>query len=360
MRILIVRTSAMGDVVHTLPAVAILRDAFPQAQIGWVIEERWRELLCASGEPLAGPRSAARPLVDAVHLVNLKAWRRKLLHPATWSAFRASVRALRESRYDVAVDLQGALRSATLARLSGATRIYGFAEPRERPAQKFYTNRIALQGAHVAEQNCAVALAVVRDFGAVSENSAGGAMKFRLPVDAQDEAWATRTLAEKPWLLPEGGRFAVITPGAGWGAKQWPAERYGELAQRLAELGIRCLVNFGPGEEALAEQVERASDGAARRCLYSLDKLMAITRRAALFVGGDTGPLHLAAALGTPVVALFGPTDPARNGPLGSRSVVLRSPLSVTSHKRRAEADPGLLSISVDEVFWAAQSLLQG
>lgn len=337
----------MGDVVHTLPAVALLREALPEATIGWVVEERWRSLLCADGEALAGPRSAARPLVDAVHLVNLKQWRRKLGQPATWQAFRASVGGLRAAQYDVAVDLQGAIRSAVLARLSGAGAVFGSAAPREPGAEWLYSRRVPLRGAHVAEQHCGI----VR---AMTEAGAAGGMKFPLPVSERDEEWAAGTMWAK------GGRFAILTPGAGWGAKQWPAERYGELARRLRDLGVRVLVNFGPGEEELAKAVEWASDGAAQRGLYSLGKLLALCRRATVFVGGDTGPLHLAAALGTPVLALFGPTDPARNGPLGGPAVVLRSPLSATSHKRRAEHDPGLLSIAVDEVFVAAQGLLRG
>jgi heptosyltransferase-1 len=202
----------------------------------------------------------------------------------------------------------------------------------------------------VAEQHCGIARALAGDCGL---GGLPGPMQFPLPVNERDEQWA----AETHWA--KGGRFAILTPGAGWGAKQWLAERYGALAGKLGELGVETLVNFGPGEEALAEAVERGSSGTARRGLYSLGKLMALCRRASVFVGGDTGPLHLAAALGTPVVALFGPTDPARNGPLGGPAVVLRSPVSATSHKRRAEYDPGLLSITADAVFAAAQRLLR-
>jgi heptosyltransferase I len=153
--------------------------------------------------------------------------------------------------------------------------------------------------------------------------------------------------------------FAMLNPGAGWGAKQWPTERYGDLASGLGATGLRCLVNFGPGEETLARAVESASGGAAQAIPCSLSELIALTRRARLFVGGDTGPLHLAVALQVPVVAIFGPTNPARNGPHGERSVVLRSPGSTTTHARRRRPDPGLLTISTHDVLNAARRLLE-
>ena len=156
------------------------------------------------------------------------------------------------------------------------------------------------------------------------------------------------------------GKTILLNPGAGWGAKQWPAERYGQVARELAGDGYTLLVNYGPGEEALAHSVAASSAGAAYPVRCSLGELIALTRRAELFIGGDTGPLHLAAALKVPVAAIFGPTDPARNGPFGTRSVVLRNPESVTSHKRHTETEPGLFHITKDQVLAAARSLLNG
>jgi heptosyltransferase-1 len=115
--------------------------------------------------------------------------------------------------------------------------------------------------------------------------------------------------------------FAILNPGAGWGAKRWPAERYGHVARALAATGVRSILNYGPGEEGMAQQAEAASEGAAVVMKSSITELIALTRRARLFVGGDTGPMHLAAALNVPVVGIFGPTDPARNGPYGTRSI---------------------------------------
>jgi heptosyltransferase-1 len=158
--------------------------------------------------------------------------------------------------------------------------------------------------------------------------------------------------------LQQGGEFALMNPGAGWGAKRWPAERYGEVARRLAEDGLKSLINFGPGEESLMKAVESAGAGAAKGIACSLTELIALTRHARIFIGGDTGPMHLAAALGVPVVAIFGPTNPARNGPFGTRSIVLRSPISPTTHSRSAQPDPGMMEISADEVLAAARKLL--
>jgi heptosyltransferase I len=153
--------------------------------------------------------------------------------------------------------------------------------------------------------------------------------------------------------------FAILNPGAGWGAKRWPAERYGQLAKELAKSGLCSLVNYGPGEEELAGAVEAAGEGAARKISCSVSELIALTRRASLLVGGDTGPMHLAAALKIPVVAIFGPTNPARNGPFGTRSIVLRSASSLTDHTRHPEPEQGLLEITVGEVAAATRKLLQ-
>ena len=344
-RLLIVRLSAMGDVIHTLPAAQALRDTFPEAMIGWVIEERWAELLCAPGTPRRGPRSAQRPLADWVHPVNLTGWRKSLFTIATAQQIAKVWNDVRSVRYDVAVDLQGAIRSAVLARWSGAHVVYGAAESRESPASLWYTRRAVARGVHVVEQNLAVAEAVAQRKLAVP--------RAELPRDAEAERSVEQRMAEV-----EVGDFAILNPGAGWGAKRWPAERYGRVARHLKEFGVGAILNYGPGEEDLAREAEAASEGAARAMKCSISELIALTRRARLFIGGDTGPMHLAAALQVPVVAIFGPTDPARNGPYATRCVVLRNPASPTTHARRAQPDEGLLEISTEAVVDAARRLL--
>jgi heptosyltransferase-1 len=348
-RLLIVRLSAMGDVIHTLPAAQALRRAFPNTMIGWLIEERWAELLCAPGSPRRGPRSAQRPLADWVHTVNLTEWRKSLTPITTLISTLQQVAKVwndvRSVGYDVAVDLQGAIRSAVLARCSGARIVYGAAEPRESPASLWYTRRAIARGAHVVEQNLSVAQAVAQQKLLLPQ--------AEFPQDLDAEQRIERRLAE------EGiGTFAILNPGAGWGAKRWPAERYGYVARALAKDGVRAVLNYGPGEENLARDAEAASGGTAKAMKCSITELIALTRRAQLFVGGDTGPMHLAAALQVAVAAIFGPTDPARNGPYGTRSIVLRNPASPTTHARNPQPDEAMLEISVSEVVEAARRLL--
>jgi heptosyltransferase-1 len=348
-RLLIVRLSAMGDVIHSLPAVHALRRAFPQAHLGWLIEERWAELLCAPGSPRRGRRSRLRPLVDEVHAVNLKAWGRSPFSISTLQRAVTVWNDVRDAGYDAAVDLQGAIRSALLARLSEAGVVYGAAEPREAPASLWYTRKVVARGGHVIEQNLSVARALVGH----GMKASAAEIPHDLPCDFEAEARIDEELAQHKIR-----DFAILNPGAGWGAKRWPAERYGEVARRLAEAGIWSLVNYGPGEEDLFRAVSAASGDRARPANGTITELIALTRRARLFIGGDTGPLHLAAALRVPVVAIYGPTDPARNGPYGTRSIVLRSQESLTTHARRAAADEGLLTIGSDAVVAAANQLL--
>jgi heptosyltransferase-1 len=350
-RLLIVRLSAMGDVIHTLPAVHALREAFPLAHIGWLVEERWSELLCAPGASRRGVRSAQRPLVDEVHVANLKAWGRSPLSISTLQRAATVWNDVRDAGYDAAIDLQGAMRSALLARLSGARVVYGGAEPRESPASLWYTRRVVAHGRHVVEQNFSVAEALTGFRGRTSPP----AVACDLPRDLQAEERIRQRLAELGV-----GEFAILNPGAGWGAKRWPPERYGEVALQLAQQGVGSILNFGPGEEELARAAEAASAGAAQTMNCTVTELIALTRRARLFIGGDTGPLHLAAALRVPVVGIYGPTDPARNGPYGTQNIVLRSAESVTSHARRAAAEAGLLAIESEAVVAAANKLLDG
>jgi len=343
-RVLVVRLGSMGDVIHTLPAVGALRAAFPHATLGWLIEERWAELLCTLRYPRSGRRSPERPLVDRIHTVNTAQWRRALFSLNTWQQMAVGLSELRGVGYEAAVDFQGAVRSALLARWSGAQVVYGYTEPRENAASMWYTRQVEASGAHVVEQALALARAVTQRADAEG--------KIEFPLDREAES---RVVA----LTAEIHGFAILSPGAGWGAKQWPAERYGAVARALLQMGVPALVNHGPGEEELAAAVEAASEGAARKISCSISELIALTRRSRLFIGGDTGPMHLAAALKVPVVAVFGPTNPARNGPFGTKSEVLRSASSTTTHARLREPDKGLLEIAPEEVIAAARRLLR-
>jgi heptosyltransferase I len=344
-RLLVVRLGAMGDVIHTLTAVSSLCAAFPHTKIGWIIEDRWSELVCAGGAPLSGPRSPQRPVVDFVHIVDTKRWRKSLLSRQTRREARQAIREVRDQHYEIAADFQGALKSAAFARMSKASVIFGFTHPREWPARVFYQCPVETSGVHVIEQ-----------YHSLAEAVAGKPLPQSAPIFPRDEN-AETSIAKKLSGLSK--NLVIINPGAGWGAKQWPAERYGEVARALSLSGLFPLINFGPNEHKLAYEVQTASDGVAQPISCSISELIALTRQARLFIGGDTGPLHLAAALQIPVVAIFGPTDPARNGPYGTKAIVVRNPASRTSLSHTRAPDRGLLAISADQVVSAAHELLR-
>ena len=342
-KILIVRLGAMGDILHALPAALMLKRNFPEAKFGWVIEKRWKELLPWSYQ--------GTPFPDTLHYVDTKHWRKNLTSPETRNQVLGGLKFLRDERYEVVVDFQGAIKSAVVAFASGADRRYGFADSWEKPASLFYAAPLRTTRKHVIERNIEMAMQVV---GREHREYSGGVFTLRfddLPADCRAEGELQR--------IGISGRFAILNPGAGWGAKQWPVERFAEVARTLGSEGIRCVVNYGPGEEPLAREVEQKADGHAIAATFTISQLIAVTRRASLFIGGDTGPMHLAALLQVPVVAIFGPTDPERTGPYGTKSITLRDPASVTSHKRIQTTEAGLLNITTEQVLQAARELLQ-
>lgn len=338
LRVLIVRLGAMGDILHSLPAVTALRCAHPEWLIGWALEPQWEGLFCTAA---CRPGTEAMPLVDGVHLVPAKRWARRPLSLSTLGEIRRVRHELREMRYDVAVDMQGAVRSAMVARWTRAKRVIGEAQPREFAAKWLFGERIGTRGVHVIEQSLEVANAIV-----------GEDLAMTLPLLPRDfEADAKAAKIEQP--------FVLLSPGAGWGAKRWPAERYGAVAKNLAESGYAVVVNCGPGEETLAGEIARTGGPAVQVLELDMAGLIAVTRLAALMIAGDTGPMHLASALKIPVVAIFGPTDPARNGPFHCHNRVLRHPESVRDHSRRSEPEAGLLTITAEAVTEAALDLLR-
>ena len=337
-----VRLGAMGDILHALPGVTALRLAHPAWEIGWVVEPRWRSLLAAPG---AQVRSPGMPVVDRVHFAPTRDWAIHPIHPKTAAAIGSLRKELLAGGYEAVLDLQGSIRSAAIARMAKIRRVIGEADPREKPARWLFTERVATRGAHVIEQDIELAAAVAGDDLAFTH--------ARLPVDPAAEAWCDDLLASS------GTRpVALINPGAGWGAKRWPVERYARVARGLMERGFRILVNVGPSEEPMADVIVKESSGAAIPLATSLDQLIAVSRRIALCIAGDTGPLHLACALGKPVVGIYGPTDPSRNGPFGTEFKVLRSPDSRRDHSRREEPEAGLLSITPEDVLQAAAELV--
>jgi heptosyltransferase-1 len=345
--VLIVRIGAMGDVLHAMPAVAALRARHPDWFIGWAIEPRWSGLLQIAGDfddlSQGVGRFAGKAMVDRWYSVPASEWRKSPLGRETLSEVFALRGVLQGEEFDVCVDMQGALKSAVVGNMASATVLAGYDRPRERTARWFYRQRVATTARHVVDQGCEL-------LGAAVGESLRAA-RVTLPMDAEDERWANG--------LVGGERFCLISPGAGWGAKIWPAERYGAVAAALGRAGVTTLVNTSMVEFGEADRVAEASEGCARAAKCSVGQLIALVRRAAVVIAGDTGPLHLAAALERPLVGIYGPTDPARNGPYGKgRSRVLRDAESVTSHKRVVQAEAGMLRIGVDEVVQAAMEMV--
>jgi heptosyltransferase-1 len=350
-KILIVRLGAMGDILHALPVATSIRAALPNVTLGWLVEERWSELLTAPGRK-ASPNSvsAQKPVVNTVHTIDTMRWRKNFVRPSATSEILGAIRRVKKIDYDFALDFQGAIKSGFFARWGGADVIAGFENPREPGARFFYKKKFPRKGDHVIEQNHALAMQTLQSV------LGGQELKLvapQLPLDPAAEAWADCEIARLGIAS-----FAIMNPGAGWGAKQWPAQRFGEVAKALAAHNIKTLVNASPDEANLALAVVEASGGHAFAVRCTIGQLISLTRRARIFLGGDTGPLHLAASLGVPVVALYGPTSPARTGPFGTKSIALRHPESKTTFSHHSETETGLLKISAEEVISAARHLL--
>ncbi len=335
MRILLIRIGAMGDVLHALPAVAALRAALPTAHLAWAVEPRWQPLLCDS--------TGHSPLLDTLHAVETRQWKQSPISLATARSILSLRSQLRKGAYDCCIDLQGSLRSAIIGRLAGTPDLIGQDQPREIPARLLYRRRIPLTASHVIDQAAELVSAAL--------HLPLQPVPVTLPADPVAELWWQRqALGGKPFIL--------LAPQAGWGAKQWPANRFGVVAQQLTRAGYRILVNQVSPADPVAAAVVAASCGTAEPVATDLAQLIALTRRAALVIAGDTGPTHLASALGRPVLALFGPTDPARTGPRSPAARVLRHPRSVTDHSRHAATEGGLLHIHIETVVEAALALL--
>ncbi len=294
MRILIVKLGSIGDVVHTLPALAALRTGMPQAEISWVVERQSSEIL------------KDNPLLDRLIEVDTKALRRGLMSGETLRAPRQQLRRLRASAFDIALDFQGLLKSASIARLSGARRVFGYTRAglREPASAVFLSKRVAVpKKTHVIRK----ALLLVHESLGIPLPEK---LSFPISISPTDETEARQVASDA------GGNYAILNPGGGWPTKLWSAERFGKLADELwTSYGISSLVTYGPGEHELAESVRRSSDsGKAMPVSLSLKGFYSLAQRARVYVGGDTGPTHIAVAAGTPIVGLFGPTEWWRNG----------------------------------------------
>ncbi|MGC1934369.1 MAG: glycosyltransferase family 9 protein [Candidatus Acidiferrales bacterium] len=318
-RFLVLRMSALGDIVHALPAVAALRESFPRAEIDWLVDKRLSPLLV--GNP------------DINHTIELDR--------SSWRNVVAGIKRLRAAHYTTALDFQSLYRSAIFGYLSGAPRRVGFDAKysRESGAAFSYTHKVTPLRKHKVEHN----IELVESLGTKAQS-----IRFPLQISREADEQVDRVLRASAVK-----DFFVLSPGGGWGSKCWPAERYGALHRVLVErYDWQGVISFGPSERELAETVRREAGSPEPLVeLFDLPQLMALLRRAKFLVAADTGPLHLASALGTPVIGVYGPTDPARNGPYGASDIVVRNATpEETTYRRGKSPAPSMLSMTVEQV----------
>jgi len=331
-RFLVVKFGSLGDIVHCLPSVAQLRRAFPNAAIDWLIERKNKIVVELSG------------LDVRLIPIDTYQWR---YSPGIGSAKEIAelVWALSTDGYDCTIDFQGLLKSAFFAYLSGAPVRIGWERDflRESVSRFFYTEVVTPKRIHIIDQQ----MELLKPLG-IDPN-------WETEVRLQPGDATRRSVQQKLGGLTD---YILINPGGNWTTKCWEPERYGKLALRLMNDGHPVVVTCGPGEEELVRRLMRTAGRGVHEVQTNLEELIALSEAARLFVGGDTGPMHLAAIIGVPTVAIFGPTDPVRNGPYYERTAVVRSPLSHTSYSHVNAPDPGLMAITVDEVMGAVEKVL--
>jgi heptosyltransferase-1 len=335
MRVLIVKLGSIGDIVHTLPALAALRAGMPEAEIFWVAERSSSEIL------------KDNPVLDRLIEVDTKALRRGLMSGETLRAPRQQLRRLRASAFDVALDFQGLIKSASIARLSGARRVFGYSRAglREPASTVFLSKRISIPPhTHVIHKGLLL-LQGALGIPAPAE------LSFPIGSTPGAEAEADHAAGTS------GGNFAILNPGGGWPTKLWSADKFGGLADLLwASYGMRSLIPYGPGELELAERVRQASrSGKAVPVNLSLKGFYSLAKRARVYVGGDTGPTHIAVAAGAPIVGLFGPTEWWRNGSPYSQDIcVERNDIDCRVDCHRRSCSKWIcMDIDVERVFAA-------
>ncbi len=335
-RLLVIKPSSLGDIVHALPTLAALRRRFPSARIAWLVKREWAAVL------------EGNPHLDGVLALDLS--------PKGWLS---AIRAVRAGRFDTVVDLQGLLRSALLGWISGAPARIGFANGRE-GSPWFYTERVPVPSPsmHAVDRYLLTAQYLGADPGEVKPSD------FSLPHDAQAEARVEVLLAAGD--VQAGATLVAMNPSARWNTKRWPLESFAAVGDRLQQDGAARVVLIGGHDERhVGMKVMRAMRTVPIDLIgqTTLKELIVLLRRARLLVTNDSGPMHLAAAVGTPVIALFGPTDPARTGPYGAGHTVLRSgvPCSPCFSRRCTNAIEleCLTSIRPENVIEAAMRLLE-
>lgn len=330
-KILIIRLSSLGDILHALPAFSNLRATFPDARIDWLVAKKCSFL-----------PTAVRG-IDRLHVLDTNSLLRFPLDRPAWNQFWGLIRELRACRFDCVLDFQGLLKTAFLGAISGSRVRIGFAKElvRERPANWFYNRKLKGPPNQVH-------VLVLNQMLAELAGARPGPSMVDFSVPAEDNEYVESLLIRNQ--LKE---FVVINPGGGWATKRWNPERYGRLAKRIQQLGLPVVVTTGPGEEGLFRAItDSCGVPSPRHFPVSFLQLIPLLKGARLFIGGDTGPFHLACALGTAVVGIFGPTSPVRNGPWRKGDEVITRALPCAAcYGRSCSRNDECMDIAVDEVF---------
>ncbi|MFN0277107.1 MAG: lipopolysaccharide heptosyltransferase I [Pyrinomonadaceae bacterium] len=343
MRLLIVKLGSIGDIVHTLPSLAAIRRALPSAEISWVVEARSAEIL------------KDNPMIDNLIEVDTHELRRRRDIDKILQEAGKQFRNLRRFEFDVALDFQGLLKSAALAKLSGAKRRWGFSRAglREPASRILLTNTVHTSpDMHVIRKNLALVWSALDISAPVHD--------FEFPI-----ATSIEHISEAEEIIEkcEGSDFALLNPGGGWVTKLWHAEKFGQLADRFwEEKGLRSIVTTGPNEDELAERV--AANCRSNKLIFAQPTLKGfyeVAKRARVYVGGDTGPTHIAVAAGVPIVGLFGPTEWWRNGsPNPDDICVERTDIDCRTECHRRECSKWIcMDSDVETVFDAVKERLR-
>jgi lipopolysaccharide heptosyltransferase I len=321
MKVLVVKLSSIGDIVHCLPAVAAIRQAHPNSKITWIAERRSSEILVDS------------PAIDRLIQIDSRFKGGLKSYTATLRGLFSNLKELRANSFDIAIDFQGLMKSAVIARASGAKEIWGFGKEslREKESRVFLDRTVEAENRHhVIVKNLILAE------NALGFMSSRDDLKFPISNSVEDKSFADSIAMEMD------GAFVILNPGGGWVTKLWPPEMFGTLSDLLLErAGLKSVITTGPGEEELARRIrESARNKSLKFISPSLKQFHALARKAAAYVGGDTGPTHIAVATGARVIGIFGPTEWWRNGSVNAFDIcVERNDISCRENCHRRTCD---------------------
>jgi len=331
-KILIIKPSSLGDIVHSLPFLDVIKKRFPASEIHWIIFEGFEGLL------------EGHPMIDKLWVINKDSWKEIGRAKDTLSEISTFVRGLKKERFDLVIDLQGLLRSGLITAATGSPVRIGFKEARE-GSSLFYTKKVAGgRDIHAVDRYLKIAEFLGCDISKVA---------FPFPPfkkASSFESIVSSFILHPSSLVPNQG-YIVIVPGARWKTKKWPPPKFGKLASLLP---IKSVIVGGKSDVPVADEIVALSDGKSYSLAGKTDlkELVAVIKGSEFLVTNDSGPMHIAAALGIPVFAIFGPTDPARTGPYGKGHTVIKADIACAPCFRKSCDDLKCMdSISAEKVF---------